>query len=56
MLELKNISKVYELGKKNTKDYQQVDALKEVSIKFREHEFVSILGDIEGFRPLPWAE
>ena len=44
MLELKNISKVYELGKKNTKDYQQVDALKEVSIKFREHEFVSILG------------
>lgn len=44
MLELKNISKDYELGKKNTKDYQKVEALKNVSIKFREHEFVSILG------------
>jgi len=44
MLELKNISKIYELGKKKDKDYQQVEALNNVSIKFREHEFVSILG------------
>ena len=44
MLELKNISKNYEIGKKNSKEYQQVEALKDVSIKFREHEFVSILG------------
>ena len=44
MLELNSICKVYELGKKNDKEYQRVDALKNVSIKFRESEFVSILG------------
>ena len=44
MLELKGISKVYELGKKNDKEYQRVDALKNINIKFRESEFVSILG------------
>ena len=44
MLELNNITKIYELGKKNAKEYQQVEALREVSIKFRENEFVSILG------------
>ncbi len=38
MLELKNIKKVYETGE------EKVDALKGVSIKFRESEFVSILG------------
>ena len=38
MLELKNIKKVY--GTAN----EQVEALKGVSIKFRESEFVSILG------------
>lgn len=44
MLELKGITKVYELGKKSDKDYQRVDALKGVDIKFRKSEFVSILG------------
>lgn len=38
MLELKNIRKVYETGD------EKVEALKGVSIKFRESEFVSILG------------
>ena len=38
MLELKNITKVY--GTSN----EEVKALKGVSIKFRESEFVSILG------------
>ena len=38
MLELKNITKVY--GTSN----EEVKALKGVSIKFREFEFVSILG------------
>lgn len=38
MLELKNIKKVYETGD------EKVEALKGVSIKFRESEFVSILG------------
>ncbi len=44
MLELKNISKVYELGKPKKGTYLKVDALKNVSIKFRRSEFVSILG------------
>ena len=44
MLELKNISKVYEIGNKNKGTYLRVDALKGVSINFRKHEFVSILG------------
>ncbi len=38
MLELKNISKTYAMGD------LKVEALKGVSINFREHEFVSILG------------
>ena len=38
MLELKNITKVYETGS------EKVEALKGVSLKFRESEFVSILG------------
>ncbi len=38
MLELKNIKKVYETGD------EKVEALKGISIKFRESEFVSILG------------
>ena len=38
MLELKNISKVYE-----THNFKQ-NALKDVSISFRKNEFVSILG------------
>ena len=44
MLELKNISKIYELGKAKDKDYQKIEALDSVSIKFRKNEFVSILG------------
>ena len=44
MLELKNISKIYELGKEKDKDYQKIEALDSVSIKFRKNEFVSILG------------
>ena len=38
MLELRNIKKVYETAE------DKVEALKGVSIKFRESEFVSILG------------
>ncbi|MGN1269900.1 MAG: ABC transporter ATP-binding protein, partial [Clostridia bacterium] len=38
MLKLKNITKVYETGD------EKVEALKGVSIEFRESEFVSILG------------
>ena len=38
MLKLKNITKVYETGE------ERVEALKGVSIQFRESEFVSILG------------
>lgn len=38
MLELKNIKKVYQTG-----NFRQ-EALKDMSIKFRKHEFVSILG------------
>ncbi|MCH5172245.1 MAG: ABC transporter ATP-binding protein/permease [Erysipelotrichales bacterium] len=44
MLTLKNITKDYYLGKKNTKNYQIVHALRDVSINFRKHELVSILG------------
>lgn len=44
MLELKNIKKIYELGKPGDKNYQVVEALKDISIKFRDNEFVSILG------------
>ncbi len=38
MLELKNIKKVYKTAN------EEVEALKGISIKFRESEFVSILG------------
>ena len=38
MLELKNITKVYEAGT------TQVEALKGINIAFRENEFVAILG------------
>ena len=38
MLELKNITKVYEAGT------TQVEALKGIDIAFRESEFVAILG------------
>lgn len=44
MLELKQISKQYSIGKKNSKIYQTVDALKGVNLTFRSNEFVSILG------------
>ncbi len=44
MLELKNITKVYEIGNKKKGTYLKVDALKGISIKFRKQEFVSILG------------
>ena len=38
MLELKHIVKTYDLGE------ERVEALRDVSLSFREHEFVSILG------------
>ncbi len=44
MLEIKQITKTYEIGKKKSKNYQTVQALKGVDIAFRESEFVSILG------------
>ena len=44
MLELKNIIKIYEIGKKGDINYQQVHALKGVNISFGDNEFVSILG------------
>ena len=44
MLELKNIKKIYEIGKPKDKDYQVTNALKGVSVMFRDSEFVSILG------------
>ncbi len=44
MLELKNIVKQYEIGKKDSKDYQIVNALNGVDLCFRQNEFVSILG------------
>ncbi len=44
MLQLKQIIKQYELGKKDSKDYQVVKALNGVDLNFRQSEFVSILG------------
>ena len=44
MLELKNIVKIYEIGKKGDINYQQVHALKGVNVSFGDNEFVSILG------------
>lgn len=44
MLELKNITKIYEIGREKDKNYLRVEALKGISIKFRKSEFVSILG------------
>ena len=44
MLELKQIVKQYEIGKKDSKDYQIVKALNGVDLNFRQSEFVSILG------------
>lgn len=44
MLSLKNISKDYYIGKPKSRNYQVVHALKDVSIDFRESEFVAILG------------
>ncbi len=44
MLELKNVTKVYEIGKKKNNTYLKVDALKGINLKFRKSEFVSILG------------
>lgn len=44
MLELKNIKKIYEIGKPKDKDYQITHALRGVSITFRDSEFVSVLG------------
>ncbi|MBQ3502743.1 MAG: ABC transporter ATP-binding protein, partial [Clostridia bacterium] len=44
MLELKQITKEYEIGKKGSKTYQTVGALKGVDLRFRQSEFVSILG------------
>ncbi|MBQ8430576.1 MAG: ABC transporter ATP-binding protein, partial [Clostridia bacterium] len=42
MLKLKDIKKTYTIGKKD--DQQIVNALNGISLEFREHEFVSILG------------
>ncbi len=44
MLQLKQITKEYEIGKKNSKNYQTVKALNGVDLSFRQSEFVSILG------------
>jgi len=44
MLELKNITKTYEIGNKKKGTYLKVEALKGINIKFRKQEFVSILG------------
>ena len=44
MLELKNVTKKYEIGKKKNKTYQVVHALKGINLSFRKNEFVSILG------------
>ena len=44
MLQLKQIVKEYEIGKKNSKTYQTVKALNGVDLAFRQSEFVSILG------------
>ena len=50
MLELKNIIKIYEIGKKSDTNYQQVQALKGVNVSFGDNEFVSILGPSRNFR------
>ena len=44
MLQLKQITKEYHLGKKDSKNYQVVKALNGVDLSFRQSEFVSILG------------
>ncbi|MBR4407476.1 MAG: ATP-binding cassette domain-containing protein [Clostridia bacterium] len=44
MLEIKEIRKVYELGKPGNENYQKVNALNGVSVNFRKSEFVAILG------------
>lgn len=44
MLVLKDINKIYTIGKSGDKNYQEVHALNDVSITFRDQEFVSILG------------
>ena len=44
MLELKKITKEYEIGKKKSKNYQTVMALNGIDLNFRQSEFVSILG------------
>ena len=44
MLELKQITKEYEIGKKKSKTYQTVKALNGINLNFRQSEFVSILG------------
>ena len=44
MLQLKQITKEYQIGKKDSKDYQVVKALNGVDLNFRQNEFVSILG------------
>jgi len=44
MLKLKDIKKTYIMGRKNDKDRQVVKALNGINLEFREHEFVSILG------------
>ena len=44
MLQLKQITKEYEIGKKDSKNYQIVKALNGVDLCFRQNEFVSVLG------------
>ncbi|MFQ6723865.1 MAG: ABC transporter ATP-binding protein, partial [Clostridia bacterium] len=44
MLQLKQITKEYHIGKKDSKNYQIVKALNGVELSFRQSEFVSILG------------
>lgn len=44
MLQIKDITKVYEIGKKKDKNYQTVQALNGIDLEFRQSEFVSILG------------
>lgn len=44
MLEIKQITKTYEIGNKKSKNYQTVTALNGVDLAFRQNEFVSILG------------
>ena len=44
MLKLKDIKKTYIMGKKKDKDRQVVHALNGINLEFRQHEFVSVLG------------